>query len=98
MMRKYYNLLRENVVLDDIILTNNLCVKLHFSSVYIWGSFTVSESDITEIWRAIGYPLYYSEARNITNKNAFQSKAHLPLADRKSNTYNLTLGMTLTLV
>ena len=24
-------------------------------------------------------------------KNAFQSKAHLPLADRKSNTYNLTL-------
>ena len=27
----------------------------------------------------------------VTNKNAFQSKAHLPLADRKSNTYNLTL-------
>ena len=26
-----------------------------------------------------------------TNKNAFQSKAHLLLADRKSNTYNLTL-------
>ena len=25
------------------------------------------------------------------NKNAFQSKAHLPLANRKSNTYNLTL-------
>ena len=25
-----------------------------------------------------------------TKKNAFQSKAHLPLADRKSNTYNLT--------
>ena len=37
------------------------------------------------------------------NKNAFQSKAHLPLTDRKSNTYNLTLewpwhGMTLTFV
>ena len=35
------------------------------------------------------------------NKNAFQSKAHLPLADRKSKTYNLTFkwpwpGMTLT--
>ena len=27
----------------------------------------------------------------LTNKNAFQSKAHLPLADRKSSTYNLTL-------
>ena len=26
-----------------------------------------------------------------TNKNAFQSKAHLPLANIKSNTYNLTL-------
>ena len=26
-----------------------------------------------------------------TNKNAFQSKAHLPLANRKSNTYNLAL-------
>ena len=26
-----------------------------------------------------------------TNKNAFQLKAHLPLANRKSNTYNLTL-------
>ena len=25
------------------------------------------------------------------NKNAFQLKAHLPLADRKSNTYNSTL-------
>ena len=25
------------------------------------------------------------------NKNAFQSKAHLPLANRKSNTYNFTL-------
>ena len=25
------------------------------------------------------------------NKNVFQSKAHLPLADRKSNTFNLTL-------
>ena len=28
-----------------------------------------------------------------TNKNAFQSKAHLPLAHRKSNTYNLTLTL-----
>ena len=27
----------------------------------------------------------------LINKNAFQSKAHLPLAKRKSNTYNLTL-------
>ena len=26
-----------------------------------------------------------------TNKNAFQLKAHLPLANRKSNTYNLPL-------
>ena len=25
------------------------------------------------------------------NKNAFQSKAHLPLANKKSNTYNVTL-------
>ena len=29
---------------------------------------------------------YYS-----TNKNVFQLKTHLPLANRKSNTYNLTL-------
>ena len=28
---------------------------------------------------------------NTKNKNAFQSKPHLPLADRKSNTYNFTL-------
>ena len=28
---------------------------------------------------------------HLENKNAFQSKAHLLLADRKSNTYNLTL-------
>ena len=27
----------------------------------------------------------------VNNKNAFQSEAHLPLANRKSNTYNLTL-------
>ena len=27
------------------------------------------------------------------NKNAFQSKAHLPLVDRKSNTHNLTLEL-----
>ena len=26
------------------------------------------------------------------NKNAFQSKAHLPLTDRILDTYNLTLG------
>ena len=32
----------------------------------------------------------FSNSHN-NNKNAFQSKANLPLADRKSNTYNLTL-------
>ena len=29
--------------------------------------------------------------KEICNKNAFQSKANLPLADRKSDTYSLTL-------
>ena len=29
--------------------------------------------------------------KHFENKNAFQSKAHLPLANRNSNTYNLTL-------
>ena len=32
-----------------------------------------------------------STIENIKYKKAFQSKAHLPLADKKSNTYNLTL-------
>ena len=34
---------------------------------------------------------YFVKPPPIDNKNAFQLKAHLPLADRKSNTYNLTL-------
>ena len=36
-----------------------------------------------------GTDMYMIDHHN--NKNAFQSKAHLPLANRKSNTYNLIL-------
>ena len=32
-----------------------------------------------------------NNSNNNNNKNGFQSKAHLPLVDRKSNTYHLTL-------
>ena len=39
----------------------------------------------------MGKHIYNSFEQYLSNKNAFQSKAHLPLADRKSNTYNLTL-------
>ena len=43
----------------------------------------------------------FSNTNVVVNKNAFQSKDHLWLANRKSNTYNFTwtdldLGMTLT--
>ena len=34
--------------------------------------------------------VFTQDIDSIWHKNAFQSKAHLPLADRKSNTYNLT--------
>ena len=39
--------------------------------------------------RAIKAGEVHNKMKN--NQNAFQSKAHLPLTDRKSNTYNLTL-------
>ena len=46
----------------------------------------VNEIDIVKITE-----LCNARQKNlIWNKNAFQSKAHLPLADRKSSTYNLT--------
>ena len=36
------------------------------------------------------------QCKDVCNKNAFQSKAHFPHADRMSNTYNLfDLKMTL---
>ena len=37
------------------------------------------------------YIILYTVFVNNLNKNAFQSKTHIPLADTKSNTYNLTL-------
>ena len=38
-----------------------------------------------------GHRTFFCHLDTAVNKNAFQSKAHLPLANRKSNTYNLTL-------
>ena len=69
-----------------------------------WGFYKknlqfLQKSAILQKLESWGLGLWSSKQK--TNKNAFQSKAYLPLANRKSNTYNLTwndldLGMTLT--
>ena len=52
-------------------------------------------SSITQFWskkvNRSCFTLLNLKYSDISNKNAFQSKAHLPLADRKPNTCNLTL-------